>query len=110
MSEIVFTKKEKLRLKELANMDFIFPKALVKGGLLDWCVVVCKYYQISLQEFNSSCRERHLIKARRDFCHLIKKNTDISQARIARFMDRHHTNVMHHLQKNPFNIDKINAP
>ena len=53
MSEIVFTKKEKLRLKELANMDHIFPKALVKGGLLDWCVVVCKYYQISLQEFNS---------------------------------------------------------
>ena len=110
MSEITFTKKEKIRLKELANMDHLFPRALIKGGLLDWCVVVCKYYQISLQEFNSSCRERHLIKARRDFCHLIKKNTDISQARIARFMDRHHTNVMHHLGKNPFNIDKIDAP
>ena len=110
MSEITFTDQEKIRLKQLANMDNLFPRALIKGGLLDWCIVVCKYYQINLQEFNSQCRERHLIKARRDFCHLIRKNTDISQARIARFMDKHHTSVLYHLQKDPFNIDKINAP
>ena len=44
MSEVKFTDKEKIRLKELAAMDNLYPKALVKGGLLDWCVSVCKFY------------------------------------------------------------------
>jgi len=107
MSEIKFTDKEKLRLNELAAMDNIFPRALIKGGLMDWCNKVCGFYHIDIHQFRSSKRDRLFIKARRDFIHLVIINTDYNMNDIARFMKRDHTSVIHHLGKQPFNITKF---
>ena len=79
MSEIEFTEKEKIKLKEIASLldqekiENLYPKVLVKGGLLDWCIRVCKYHGISVDDFKSPKRNSHLFRARIDFTHIILK-------------------------------------
>tara|TARA_R100000781_G_scaffold7071_1_gene6942 strand:+ start:641 stop:1000 length:360 start_codon:yes stop_codon:yes gene_type:complete len=108
MSEIKFTDQEKIRLKELAAMDNLYPRALVKGGLLDWCVSVCKFYEITVPEFRSKKRDRILFKARVDFTHIILKHSlKYNQNEIAKFMNRHHTTIIHQKKEDPFAAETI---
>jgi hypothetical protein len=108
VSEIEFTDQEKIRLKQLASMDHLYPRALVKGGLLDWCVIVCKFYGISVIEFRSKKRDRILFKARVDFTHIILKYVEkYNQSEIARFMNRDHTTIIHQKKQEPFAAETI---
>lgn len=108
LSEIEFTDQEKIRLKQLASMDHLYPRALVKGGLLDWCVIVCKFYGISVIEFRSKKRDRILFKARVDFTYIILKYAEkYNMNEIARFMNRDHTTIIHQKKHKPFAAETI---
>lgn len=108
VSEIKFTDQEKIRLKQLASMDHLYPRALVKGGLLDWCVIVCKFYGISVIEFRSKKRDRILFKARVDFTYIILKYVQkYNMNEIARFMNRDHTTIIHQKKQKPFYAETI---
>ncbi len=108
MSKVEFTEQEYIRLKELASMDHLYPRALVKGGLLDWCVNVCKFYGIGVIEFRSKKRDRILFKARVDFTHIILKYVEkYNQNEIARFMNRDHTTIIHQKKHKPFAAETI---
>ena len=108
MSEVKFTDKEKIRLKELAAMDNLYPKALVKGGLLDWCIFVCKFYGITVPEFRSKKRDRILFKARVDFTWIILNHVPkYNMNEIAKFMNRDHTTIIHQKKEDPFAAETI---
>ena len=70
---------------------------------------VCLFYEIPLMHFLSAKREKHLVNARTDFCHLANKLTNLSLTVIGRFLKRDHTTVIHHLKKQPINADKIES-
>jgi len=70
---------------------------------------VCLFYEIPLMHFLSPRREKHLVNARTDFCHLANKLTNLSLTVIGRFLKRDHTTVIHHLKKQPINADKIES-
>ena len=84
-----------------------YPNALVKDGLFDIGNKVCKYYNISIDQLISRKRDRELIYARRDFCHLAHKKTQCTYVRIGQFLKRDHSLVIHHLRHKPINYDKI---
>ena len=86
-----------------------YPKATIKGGLFDSAYKVCKYYNITIEELVGKRRDRELVKARRDFCHLDFKNTNCTKEKIGQFLKRDHTSVIYHLGKEPVNLDKING-
>ena len=49
-----FTPYEIKKLKELIHTTYIvYPDALRKNGLMDLCIKVCKFYNISIDEFLS---------------------------------------------------------
>ena len=118
-----FTPYEIKKLKELVHTTYIvYPDALRKNGLMDLCIKVCKFYNITVDDFKSFKRDRYLVIARLDFCHLrnrnlvearidycliIKKQTTFSTPTVARFMNRHHTAVMYLQNKQPVNLEKI---
>jgi len=106
-----FTPYEIKKLKELVHNSFIpYPNALRKNGLMDLCIKVCKYYNITVDDFKSSKRDRYLVIARLDFCHLVKKNNNyFATTSVGRFMNRDHTTVLYYLKKQPVNLEKINA-
>ena len=83
-----------------------YPRAIIKDGLFDQAYKVCKFYGIDLELLIGKKRDRYLVQARRDFCHLTKDN---SINCISRFLKRHHTVVKYYLKKPPHNIDKING-
>tara|TARA_R100001594_G_scaffold122221_1_gene158307 strand:- start:2241 stop:2771 length:531 start_codon:yes stop_codon:yes gene_type:complete len=88
------------RLKEIINnINHVYPEALRKNGLMEWCVKVCTTYEITLDDFRSKRRYKNLVQARTDFCHAVYKNTHFDYSAIGRFMNRDHTNVMHHIKK-----------
>ena len=104
-----FTPYEIKKLKELVHI-IPYPNALRKNGLMDLCIKVCKYYNITVDDFKSSKRDRYLVIARLDFCHLVKKNNNyFATTSVGRFMNRDHTTVLYYLKKQPVNLDKINA-
>ena len=104
-----FTPYEIKKLKELVHIT-PYPNALIKNGLMDLCIKVCKYYNITIDDFRSSKRDRYLVIARLDFCHLVKKNNNyFATTSVGRFMNRDHTTVLYYLKKQPVNLDKINA-
>ena len=84
-------------------------KATIKDGLFDCVYKVCKYYNITIEELICKRRDRELVKARRDFCHLAFKNTNCTKEKIGQFLKRDHTSVIYHLGKKPVNLDKING-
>tara|TARA_B100000214_G_C23561906_1_gene443259 strand:+ start:75 stop:515 length:441 start_codon:yes stop_codon:yes gene_type:complete len=106
------TEFEVKNLKKLINNPIVmrmiadYPRAIVKDGLFENAHKVCKYYGISLDQLVGKKRDRYLVQARRDFCHLTKKNTKQS---VGRFLKRDHTMVIHYLKQAPHNLDKINA-
>ena len=103
-----FTPYEIKKLKELIHTTYIaYPDALRKNGLMDLCIKVCKFYNISIDEFKSHRRNRNLVEARIDYCLIIKKQTTFSTPTVARFMNRHHTAVMYLQNKQPVNLEKI---
>lgn len=108
MSEIEFTEQEKRKLKELANMDIIYPVPVVGRGLLDWCIHVCKFYNISVEEFKSPKRDKHLFRARVDFTHIILNYVQrYNGSQIAKFMNRDHTTILHQKRQKPFAAETI---
>mgnify|MGYP003131827272 FL=1 len=99
----------KLLLSKPAILRLImsYPQSLIKGGLFDVAHKVCDFYDINLDDLLGKKRDKHLVLARRDFCHICIKNTNSTQAKIGRFLKRDHTTVLHHLKHDPINIDKI---
>lgn len=99
-------------IKKLVNNPIVmrmiadYPRAIVKDGLFENAHKVCKYYGITLEQLVGKKRDRYIVQARRDFCHLTKKNTKQS---VGRFLKRDHTIVIHYLKQPPHNLDKINA-
>ena len=107
--KLYLSQSEIKRLKELIrNIDFVYPNALRKNGLMEWCVKICIFYEISLDQFRSKRRHKNLVQARTDFCHAVYNYTEFNIMQISKFMNRHHTDVLHHLnKKQPKNIKKI---
>ena len=68
---------------------------------------VCEYYEISVDEFCSERRQETLIKARRDFVHLARKNTDHSNFVIGRAMSRDNSTVCYYLKQETKNLREI---
>jgi chromosomal replication initiation ATPase DnaA len=99
----------KLLLSKPAILRLImtYPKSLIKGGLFDISHKVCDYYGISFDDLLSKKRDRHLVLARRDFCHISYLKTQATKKKIGRFLKRDHTTVLHHLKHSPVNADKI---
>jgi len=106
--KIFLTQPEIIRLKELIrNIDHVYPEALRKNGMMEWCIKVCSTYEISLDEFRSKRRHKNLVQARTDFCHAVIRNTDFDYSAIGRFINRHHTDVLHHIKnRKPKNFVK----
>ena len=106
-----FTPYEIKKLKEIVHTTYIVcPDPLRKNGLMDLCIKVCRYYNITVDDFKSLKKERYLVIARLDFCHLVKKNNNyFTTTLIGKFMNRNHTTVLYYLKKQPVNLDKINA-
>jgi chromosomal replication initiation ATPase DnaA len=111
-------------LETLTNEEIIAVRKLLKNGwpLTDAVGLtmsvgkmpiiakeVCLFYEIPLMHFLSAKREKHLVNARTDFCHLANKLTNLSLTVIGRFLKRDHTTVIHHLKKQPINADKIES-
>ena len=89
------------------NNEIALIDVIRKGGLFDWASIVCSYYGISLEEFLSPNRSQHLVFARRDFVHLVSKNTNHTCGSIGNFMKRDHTSVLYHKKCRPIHMYKI---
>ena len=71
---------------------------------------VCLYHGITKEQLEGPCRLKHFVKARIDYSHLAMKHGSkkFSLTTIARFINRDHTSVMHHLYNHqPGDIDSI---
>ena len=68
---------------------------------------VCEYYEISIDEFCGERRQETLIKARRDFVHLARKNTEHGNCVIGRAMNKHNTTVCYYLKQETENLREI---
>ena len=101
-----FTKEEIRILKEFCAVR-INPMPLKRDGLGIWCYRVCNYYEITIEEFLSKRRHKHLVSARRDFCHLVKKHTISTCGQIGRFLKKDHTLVLYHWKKPPVFMNQI---
>ena len=101
----------KLLISKPAIMRMLinYPNAAIKDGLFDCAYKVIKYYGISIEELICKRRDRHFVQARRDYCHLAMKHTSCTRSKIARFLKRDHTMIIHYLKKPPINLDKIDA-
>lgn len=94
------------KVKKLVQ-GYEMPKEYVSGSLRFLASKVCKFYCININEFMSPRRQRYLVNARRDFIHLAKKETRKNYNEIAKFLQRDHTTILHHVKKQPVNLDKI---
>ncbi len=59
------------------------------------CQDVAKAYEITVEEMKSKKRNRHLVMARSDFYKAVMENTDTTYFRMGKFLNQHHTTVMH---------------
>jgi len=93
----------------MKNLKIPFPFLNVarEGGLMDVALRVCVYYEITFDAFISPRRNKILVDARTDFCHLAKITTRHGCNQIGRFMNRDHTSVLHHWKKKPVCLDDI---
>jgi chromosomal replication initiation ATPase DnaA len=69
--------------------------------------IVCNFYNIKEEDLSGIRRDFHFVQARRDYCHLAFKKTKFSTTVIGNKIKRDHSSVLHHINKQPFNIDKI---
>ena len=65
------------------------------------------YYDIRADEFYNKRRDETLIKARRDFVHLARKNTDHSNFVIGRAMGKDNSTVCYYLKQETENLLEI---
>ena len=114
MRRKIFTRKEIEILKRIANnpifKNFVpLPEYVnkVPPSLQEIAKKVCDYYEIHKLDFFSHRRNRTLILARRDYCHLAKKHTRHSTYLIGLGLGKNHTTVCHHLKEQPKHIDRI---
>ena len=68
---------------------------------------VCEFYEIQTSDFYNKRKDQTIVKARRDFCHIAKKQTKHSNIVIARAMGKDNSTVNHHLKKEPIFANKI---
>lgn len=68
---------------------------------------VCEHYDIGADEFYNKRRDETLIKARRDFVHLARKNTDHSNFVIGRAMGKDNSTVCYYLKQKTENLMEI---
>ena len=68
---------------------------------------ICEHYDIRTDEFYNKRRDETLIKARRDFCHLAKKNTEHSNFVIGRAMGKDNSTVCYYLKQKTENLMEI---
>ena len=68
---------------------------------------VCEHYDIRADEFYNKRRDETLIKARRDFVHLARKNTDHSNFVIGRAMGKDNSTVCYYLKQETENLLEI---
>ena len=109
-----FTRKEIEILKRIADnpifKNFVpLPEYVnkVPPSLQEIAKKVCDYYEIDKLDFFSHRREKTLIQARRDYCHLAKKHTRHSTYLIGLGLGKNHATVLHHLKLPPTHIDRI---
>ena len=111
--EFPFTKEEVLILKKICENPVFkesqplpalaktpFPLQRIKR-------LVCNFYNIKEEDLQGGRRDKIFVQARRDYCHLAFKNTKFSTTVIGEKIKRDSSSVLHHLNKEPFNIDKI---
>ena len=104
----IVTLKKLCAIKEYLKDFKIHDGSLIKGsGLMDLAMRVCVYYDITFDQFTSIRRDKNLVDARTDFCHLAKKRTRHGCNQIGRFMNRDHTSVLYHWKKKPVCMDDI---
>jgi len=68
---------------------------------------VCLFYRISVDEFYNKRKDKHLVYARRDFCHLAFKKTKKTLTQIGNFIKRDSTTVFYHIKLDSINEDEI---
>jgi len=112
--EFPFTKEEVKILKKIcANPVFKESQPLPKNigkkpqPLHHLKKIICNFYNIKEEDLSGGRRDSLFIQARRDYCHLAFKNTKFSTTVIGEKIKRDSSSVTHHLNKEPFNIDKI---
>ena len=95
-------------LKDLKIPSYLHNGSFMReGGLMEIALKVCVYYEITFDAFISPRRDKILVDARTDFCHLAKITTRHGCNQIARLMNRDHTSVLHHWKKKPVCLDDI---
>jgi len=112
--EFPFTKEEVRILKRICENP-IFKESLplsknigkVPQRLHHLKKIVCNFYNITEENLLGTRRDKHFVQARRDYCHLAFKNTKFSTTIIGEKIKRDSSSVLHHLNKEPFNLDKI---
>ncbi len=109
-----FTDKEIEILKRIADnpifKNFVpLPEYVNKVpiSLQEIAKKVCDYYEIDKLDFFSHRRDKTLVLARRDYCHLAKKHTRHSTYLIGLGLGKNHATVLHHLKEQPKHIDRI---
>lgn len=68
---------------------------------------VCVFYNVTVEEFKSNRRDRNIVEARRDFCHLAFKKTKKNMTQIGNFMNKDSTTVFYHIKLDSINEDEI---
>ena len=68
---------------------------------------VCLFYRITVDEFYNKRKDKHLVYARRDFCHLAFKKTKKTLTQIGNFIKRDSTTVIYHIKQDSVNEDEI---
>ena len=112
--EFPFTKEEVKILKRICENPVFkgsqpLPKNIgkVPQPLHHLKKIVCNFYNIKEEDLSGGRRDSLFIQARRDYCHLAFKNTKFSTTVIGEKIKRDSSSVLHHLNKEPINIDKI---
>jgi len=68
---------------------------------------VCMFYKISVDEFYNKRKDKHLVYARRDFCHLAFKKTKKTMTQISEFIKKDHATILYHIKKDSINENEI---
>ena len=101
------TQVEIKKVKKLVE-NYNISRDYVIGSLHYLAQKVCNFYRIEINDFLSQRRHKYLIRARRDFIHMAKKRTQKNYSDIARFLNKDHTTILHHINKKPsLDVHKI---
>ncbi len=99
--EIVGVKK----LLKVTNTPYIVKNLSIHNSLAVIAIKVCLVHGITLAELKSQKRNRHLLNARIDFYYIASNYTKKLDADIARYLNRHHTVIIHYAKKHKPSAD-----